>query len=184
MKLVIGVTGASGAVLAKRLLEELKKRKVETHLIISDGAGMILKHELGGEKLEKLATRSYGSMDFYASISSGSFKTDGMVIIPASMKTVGAIANGVAHNLLVRAAGVCLKQERKVILVPREAPLSLIDLENLVKCKAAGCIIIPPILAFYPKPKTVGDCIDFVIGKVLDSLNIENNLYKHWEGVR
>ncbi len=182
MRLIIGVSGASGAVLAKRLLEELKKRKVETHLVISDGADMIIKHELGRDELTKLATRSYGSMDFYAAISSGSFKTDGIIVVPCSMKTVGAIANGIAHNLLVRAAEVCLKQERKVILVPREAPLSLIDLENLVKCKAAGCTVIPPVLAFYPKPKTVDDMIDFVIGKILDSLGIDNKLYKHWEG--
>lgn len=185
MKIIIGVSGASGAVLAKRLLEELKGRKIETHLVISDSAKMIIKHELGADelaKLEKLATKSYGSMDFYAAISSGSFKTDGMVVIPCSMKTVGAIANGVAHNLLVRAAEVCLKQERKVVLVPREAPLSLIDLENLVRCKRAGCSIIPPVLAFYPKPESVDDCVDFVVGKVLDSLNLENTLYKHWEG--
>ncbi len=184
MKIVVGVSGASGAVLAKRLLEALKKKKIETHVVVSDGGEMIIKHELGpaGMKdISKLATKVYGPMDFYAAISSGSFKTDGMVVIPASMKTVGAIAHGISHNLLVRAVEVCLKQERKVVLVPREAPFSLIDLENLVTCKKAGCVIIPPVLAFYPRPKTVDDMVDFVVGKVLDSLNIDNDLYKRWE---
>ncbi len=182
MDVIVGVSGASGAILAKRLLVELGKAGVTTHLVISDGADMIIEHELAGEDLTQYADHSYGSMDFYAKISSGSFKTDGMVVVPCSMKTVGAIANGISHNLLVRAAEVCLKQERKIILVPREAPLSLIDLENLTKAKKAGCSVIPPVLAFYPKPKTVDDTINFVVGKILDSLGIDNKLYNHWEG--
>jgi len=182
MRLIVGVSGASGAVLAKRLLEVLKKKKVETHLVISDSGEMIIKHELGNIDLRKLATYSYGPEDLYAPISSGSFKTDGMVVVPCSMKTLGEIANGIGNTLLVRAAEVCLKQERKLILVPREAPLSLIDLRNLVSAKEAGCTILPPVLAFYPKPKSVDDMVDFVVGKILDSLNIGNDLYKHWKG--
>lgn len=182
MKLIVGVSGASGAILAKRLLEVLKEKGIETHLVVSDGGEMIIKHELGVEDLRKLATRSYDPKDFYAPISSGSFKTDGMVVVPCSMKTLGEIANGIGDTLLVRAAEVCLKQERKLVLVPREAPLSLIDLRNLVAAKEAGCTIIPPVLAFYPKPKSVDETVDFVIGKILDSLGIDNDLYKHWKG--
>ncbi len=182
MKLVVGVSGASGAVLAKRLLEVLREKGVETHLIVSRGAEQIMKHELPGEELEKLAGHVHDPEDFSAKVSSGSFKTDGMVVIPCSMKTVGAIANGIAHNLIVRAAEVSLKQERKLVLVPREAPLSLVHLRNLVSCKEAGCAIIPPVLAFYPKPESVRDMADFVVGKVLDSLGIDNDLYRRWEG--
>jgi 4-hydroxy-3-polyprenylbenzoate decarboxylase len=182
MKLVVGVSGASGIVLAKRFLEVLKENGVETHLVVSEGAKLIAKNELDGEDISKLADYVYNNKDFEAAISSGSFKTDGMVVIPCSMKTLGAIANGVAHNLIVRAADVTLKQERKLVLVPREAPLNLIHLRNLVRCKEAGCTIIPPVLAFYPKPKTVDDMIDFVVGKILDSFGIENKLYKHWSG--
>lgn len=181
MRLIVGVSGASGAVLAKRFLEELKRLKVETHLVVSGSGAELIRHELG-EDLSKLATYSYKPDDFFAKVSSGSFRTDGMVVVPCSMKTLGEIANGIGDTLLVRAAEVCLKQERKLILVPRETPLSLVDLRNLVAAKEAGCTIIPPVLAFYPKPKTVGDMVNFVVGKILDSLNIENKLYKHWEG--
>ncbi len=182
MKVIVGVSGASGVILAKRLLEVLKQKGVETHLVVSDGARQILSHEMPGGDLGKLADKTYDPGDFSAAISSGSFKTDGMVVIPCSMKTLGAVANGIAHNLIVRAADVCLKQERKLVLVPREAPLSLIHLRNLVSCKEAGCTVIPPVLAFYPKPESVGDMVDFVVGKVLDSLGIENDLYERWKG--
>jgi 4-hydroxy-3-polyprenylbenzoate decarboxylase len=182
MKLIVGVTGASGVILAKRLLEELKKRDVETYLVVSRGAELLLRDELGDEDLSKLADYSYSPDDFYAPIASGSFKTDGMVIIPSSMKTLGELASGVTDNLLTRAADVCLKQERKLILVPREAPLNLIHLRNLTALKEAGATIIPPMLAFYPRPQSVGDMVNFAVGKVLDSLDIENKLYDHWEG--
>jgi len=182
MKIIVGVSGASGIVLARRLLEVLKEKKIETHLIVSNAAKEIAEHELGGEDLGGLADHAYGEKDFSARISSGSFKTEGMVILPCSMKTLGAVANGIAHNLIVRAADVTLKQDRKLVLVPREAPLNLIHLKNMVACKEAGCIIIPPVLAFYPKPKSVQDMVDFVVGKVLDSLGIDNNLYDRWKG--
>jgi 4-hydroxy-3-polyprenylbenzoate decarboxylase len=182
MKIVVGVSGASGVVLAKRLLEELSKRDIEIHLVISEGAKLLIDDELGGEDLSKLADHIYDPKDFYAPIASGSFKTDGMVIVPCSMKTLAEVATGVSDNLLTRAADVCLKQERKLILVPREAPLSLIHLRNLVTAKEAGATIIPPLLAFYPKPKNVEDMVDFVVGKILDSLNIDNNIYTHWDG--
>jgi 4-hydroxy-3-polyprenylbenzoate decarboxylase len=180
MKVVVGVSGASGIILAKRLLEVLKEKKVETHVVVSKAAQEISGYELNGEDLRKLADYSYDEKDFAAKISSGSFETDGMVVIPCSMKTLGAIAHGIAHNLIVRAADVTLKQDRKLILVPREAPMNLIHLRNMATAKEAGATIIPPLLAFYPKPKTIDDMVDFVVGKVLDSLNIDNTLYKRW----
>jgi 4-hydroxy-3-polyprenylbenzoate decarboxylase len=182
MKVIVGVSGASGVILAKRLLEELKKREIETHLVISKGAELLIKDELGDEDITGLADYVHDPNDFYAPIASGSFKTDAMVIIPCSMKTLGELAIGVSDNLLTRAADVCLKQERKLILVPREAPMNLIHLRNLVTIKEAGSTIIPPLLAFYPKPQSIDDMINFVVGKVLDSLNLDNKLYKHWEG--
>jgi 4-hydroxy-3-polyprenylbenzoate decarboxylase len=182
MKIIVGVTGASGAVLAKRLLEVLKEKKIETHLIVTDEAKLIIKHELGGEDLSKLASYSYKPRDFYAPFSSGSSDFDAMVVVPCSMRTLGAIANGVSDDLICRAADVFLKQERKLVLVPRETPLNLIHLRNLVAVKEAGAVVMPPVLAFYPKPKTVDDMVDFVVGKILDSLNIENDLYRRWKG--
>ncbi len=180
MKIIVGVSGASGIVLARRLLQILKEKNIDRHLIVSGAAREIAKHELGGLDLGRLASRSYDEKDFSAAISSGSFKMDGMVIIPCSMRTLGGIANGIAHNLIVRAAEVMLKQDKKLVLVPREAPLDLIHLRNMVACREAGCVIIPPVLAFYPKPESVTDMVDFVVGKVLDSLGIENSLYKRW----
>jgi len=185
MRLIVGVTGASGVVLARRLLEVLKEKGVETHLIVSSGAEDIIKYEapdLGSAGLASLASVVHSNDDLAASISSGSFKTDGMVVIPASMKTVSQLAHGIADNLIARAADVCLKEERKLIVVPREAPFNLIHLRNLTTLKEAGATIIPPLLAFYPKPQSVEDMVDFVVGKVLDSLNLEHNLYRTWEG--
>ncbi|MBN2518177.1 MAG: UbiX family flavin prenyltransferase [Candidatus Altiarchaeota archaeon] len=182
MKIIVGVTGASGVILAKRLLEVLKQRRIETHLVITEEAELIIKHELGKDDPSRLATYTHPPQDFYATISSGSFKVDGMVVVPCSMKTVGAIANGISHNLLVRAADVCLKQDRKLVLVPRETPLSLVHLRNLVAVKEAGAIILPPIMAFYPKPKDINDMVDFVVGKILDSLGIDNDMYRRWGG--
>jgi len=182
MRLIVGVTGASGIVLARRLLEVLKEKGVETHLIVSSGARDIIQYESPDIDLASLASVIHSNDNLAASISSGSFETDGMVIIPASMKTVGQVAHGIADNLIVRAADVCLKEERKLIVVPREAPLNLIHLRNLTTLKEAGVTIIPPVLAFYPKPQSIDDMVDFVVGKVLDSLNIEHNLYRKWSG--
>jgi 4-hydroxy-3-polyprenylbenzoate decarboxylase len=168
-KIVVGISGASGSILALRLLEELKKLKVETHV----GKTM--------SDLKKLATETHNVSDLFAPVASGSFKTDGMVIIPCSMKTLAGVASGYADNLMLRAADVCLKEKRRLVLVTREMPLSSIHTENMTRVSRAGGIILPPVLSFYSKPKDINDLVNHVVGKVLDSLGLENKLYKRWK---
>jgi len=178
MRLIIGVTGASGTILARRLLEVLKEKSIETHLIVSDAAKKVA--ELENVSLENLATKEHSITDFTAPIASGSFKTDAMIIVPCSMKTLGGLASGYSDNLILRAADVCMKEGRKLVLVPRETPLSYIHLKNMLTLKQAGVVILPPMLSFYNDPKTIEDMTDFIIGKVLDSIDVENELYKRW----
>lgn len=182
-RIVVGITGASGAILGIKLLEFLKKTDFETHLIITDIAKRIIEHETDHKvkDVEKLADCVYDNNDLFAPIASGSFKFSGMVIIPCSMKTLGGIASGYSDNLLLRVADVCLKERRKIILVTREMPLSQIHIENMEKVSRAGGIILPPVLSFYSKPKDINDMVNHVIGKVLDILDIENDVYKRWK---
>lgn len=182
-RIIIGVSGASGTVLAARLLEFLKKKGTETHLIVTETAGKILKHETGKsvQDLDKLATKSYSNSDMFASVASGSFKTDGMVIIPCSMKTLSGVANGFSENLLLRTADVCLKERRKLILAVRETPLSQVHIENMGKASRAGAVIMPPVVSYYQKPRTLQDMENQIVGKILDSLGIENDLFKRWK---
>jgi 4-hydroxy-3-polyprenylbenzoate decarboxylase len=181
-KIIVGISGASGSILGIRLLQELKG-KAETHLIITETAQKILEHETGFalSQVEKLATKSYKNSDFFASIASGSFKTDGMVIIPCSMKTLAGIASGFSDNLLLRCADVCLKERRKLVLVTRETPLSYIHIKNMKTASKAGAVILPPVLSFYSKPKTTDDMVNHIVGKALDMLDFENTLYKRWK---
>ena len=132
------------------------------------------------EDVKKLATKTYENTDFFAPFASGSFKTGGMVIIPCSMKTLAGIASGYSDNLLLRSADVCLKERRKLVLVTRETPLSYIHIKNMKKVTKTGAIVVPPVLSFYSKPKSVDDMINFVLGKVLDVLGVENELYERW----
>jgi len=182
MKLIIGITGASGVIYGKRLLEELHNNQVETHLVISQAAKEIIKHELeiSEKNLEKLANQVHEIDDWSSPIVSGSFKTDGMVIVPCSMKTLAGIASGFAENVILRAADVALKERRNLIIVPRETPLNIIHLRNMLDLAKQGVIIIPAMPAYYHKPKNINDVIDFVVGRVLDQLGIENSLYKRW----
>jgi len=182
MRLVIAITGASGVVYGKRLLEVLRTKKVETHLIISQAGERIIEYELGVAKteIEKLADYSYGEDDLSAPIASGSFSTDGMVIIPCSTKTLAGIAHGYSENLILRAAEVALKERRKLILVPREAPFNATHLRNMLDLAVQGVIIIPAAPAFYHKPQNIDDLIDFIVGKVLDLLGISHKLVKKW----
>ena len=186
MLLVIGITGASGAVYGVRLLEILKQTNdVETHLIISKAGENIIQCETNYEinQVKKLAKFCYDIDDLKAPISSASFLTDGMVVAPCSMKTTSAIANSYADNLLVRAADVTLKEKRALILVTRETPLHQGHLRNMLRLAEMGAIILPPMPSFYHMPKNVDDIVDHTIAKVLDLLAIRHTLSRRWSGV-
>jgi flavin prenyltransferase len=184
LRLVVAITGASGVVYGIRMLEVLQKLKVETHLIMSEWGAKNIKIETGKtvDYVRSLATRCYEDDNMAAPLSSGSFKTDGMAIVPCSMKTLASIANAFDDSLVSRAAGVCIKEQRKLVLVPRETPLSKIHLDNMSKLADAGAVILPAMPGFYHRPKTMDDLIDHVVGKVLDQFNIDHGLFKRWGG--
>jgi 4-hydroxy-3-polyprenylbenzoate decarboxylase len=187
-KIVVGITGGSGVIYGVRLLEVLQQKEkdgIETHLIISPAAAITIKAETdySSRYVEKLATKVYRFGNIAAPMASGSFRFDSMIIVPTSMHTLGAIASGVADNLIVRAAEVALKEKHRLILVPRETPLTLIHLQNMVRAAEAGAIILPAMPAFYEKPKSIDDIVDHLVGKILDLLEIENALFKRWEGL-
>lgn len=186
LRLVVAITGASGIVYGKRLLEELKNRKIETHLIVSKAAEEVIEHELGLNKkdLEKLANHVYDVDELTAPLMSGSFKTDGMVIIPCSMKTLAGITHGFADNLILRAADVALKEKRPLIVVPRETPLNTVHLRNMLTAAELGVFVVPAMPAFYHKPEKIDDLIDFVVGRVLDCFDIEHKLFKRYSGMK
>ena len=186
MRLVVAITGASGIVYGKRLLEELKNRKIETHLIVSKAAEKVIEHELGLNKkdLEKLANHVYDVDELTAPLMSGSFKTDGMVIIPCSMKTLAGIAHGFADNLILRAADVALKEKRRLVVVPRETPLNIVHLRNMLAVAELGVFVVPAMPAFYHKPEKINDLVDFVVGRVLDCFDIEHKLFKRYSGMK
>jgi len=189
MRIIVGITGASGAILAKRFLNILKNLKTETDLIITDEGKAVIRDEIGNDALkgfENLATKIFNVHDFSAEIASGSIcygknKRDAMVIIPCSMNTAAKLAGGISDNLILRTCDVMLKENKKVIVVPRECPFNYNHLENLSKLKKMNVVIIPPVLTFYHKPKTIEDMIDFTMGKILDNLDIEHNLIKRWK---
>jgi 4-hydroxy-3-polyprenylbenzoate decarboxylase len=182
LRLIVAVTGASGVIYGKRLLEVLREKKVETHLIVSKAAEKVVEHELKLAKkdLEKLATFTYNTDDLNAPFMSGSFKTDGMIIVPCTMKTLAGIACGYADNLILRAADVTIKEHRKLIIVPRETPLSVIHLRNMLTVAELGVSVVPAMPAYYHKPMRIDDLVDFVVGKVLDCLGVEHTLYRRW----
>jgi 4-hydroxy-3-polyprenylbenzoate decarboxylase len=184
LRLVVAITGASGVVYGIRMLEVLNKLKVETHLIMSEWGAKNVKIETGktAEYVRSLATKYYEDGDMAAPMSSGSFRTDGMAVVPCSMKTLASIANAFDDSLVSRAAGVCLKEQRRLVLVPRETPLSKIHLDNMSKLADAGAVILPAMPGFYHRPKTMDDLIDHVVGKVLDQFNIDHGLFKRWGG--
>jgi flavin prenyltransferase len=185
MVLVIGITGASGVIYGIRLLEVLSSKKdIETHLIISEAAEMTIKHETSWKVAEvrKLASYSYQNEELGARLSSGSFKRDGMIISPCTIKSMSALANSYTYNLMIRAGDVTLKERKKLLLMVRETPLHLGHLRNMVQLTEMGAIIMPPVPAFYHKPAAVQDLIDHTVGKMLDIFDIQHDLFKRWEG--
>lgn len=182
MKLIVGMSGASGVIYGVRFLEALNRKNIETHLVFTPLVEKILEQETDFKKqrLIELATFHYKIDDLAASISSGSFLTQGMVIIPCSMKTLAGIACGYSDNLLLRAADVTLKEKRTLIVVPRETPLRKVHLENMLRLANEGATILPAMPGFYYKPKTLDDVINHIVGKVLDILKIDHNLYQRW----
>lgn len=184
LRLVVAITGASGVIYGIRALEVLKQLQVETHLIMSEwGAKNVeIETDKTADYVKSLATKCYEDDNMAAPMSSGSFKTDGMAVVPCSMKTLASIANAFDDSLVSRAAGVCIKEQRKLVLVPRETPLSKIHLDNMSKLADAGGIILPAMPGFYHNPKTMDEMIDHVVGKVLDQFNIDHGLFKRWGG--
>lgn len=182
MELIIGISGASGIGYGIRLLEILSETDIRTHLVMTKAAEEIILTETDRtpEDVKKMANFVYDDKDFFAPIASGSHRTAGMIIAPCSMKTLGQIAGGISDNLLVRAADVCLKEERKLILMVRETPLSLIHLENMVAAKKAGATILPASPGFYSRPTSVDDLYSIMAGRALDLAGIDNHVYKRW----
>ena len=183
-RLIIGMTGSTGAIFGIRMLEALKHTDVETHLIISKWAQRTIEHETRHtlEQVRAMATVVHSQGDMGASISSGSFLTEGMVVIPCSVRTLGGIANGYGEHLVHRAADVILKERRKLVLVVRETPLSEVHLENMLKLARMGVVMLPPMPAFYNHPKTVEDVIDHIVMRVLDQFGIAAPHAKRWDG--
>jgi len=183
MRIVLSVTGASGVLYGVRLAEELEKSGSELVIVLSDAGRRVLGEEVpdGVARLEK-AGRVVSEHEIGADVSSGSARFDAAVICPCSMKTLSAIANGYAYNLICRNADVAIKERRKLILVVRETPLSLIHLENMLKLSRLGVVILPASPGFYHRPRTLDELVNHVVGKVLDQLGIESNLYARWTG--
>lgn len=195
---VFAITGTTGPILGIRLLEELV-REAEIHLTISKQSFPIISSETGLDwdgksegDIQKKIRKFYSSRrmyyysegNLYSPVASGSFKTDGMFVVPCSMKSLSAIANGFADNLIHRAADVTIKEGRKLVLSPRETPYNAIHLENMLKLARIGVAIVPPVIGFYHEPKNVDDMLDFIVGKILDSTGIEHSLFKRWSAKR
>jgi 4-hydroxy-3-polyprenylbenzoate decarboxylase len=189
-KIILGLTGASGSIYFLRLVEELSRQEVELHLIASQLGEKVLQYETGITLNEQV--KLWNSNDakvilednsnLFSAVASGSSRFDAMAIVPCSMSTLAKLAHGITETLLTRAADVMIKERRRLVLVPRETPLSTVHLKNMTELSQLGATILPAMPGFYGKPETMDDLINFVIGKTLDGLNIENNYYQRWEG--
>ena len=184
MRLIVGLTGATGAIYGVRVLERLREAGVETHLVISRWGARTLLHETpySREQVEALAKVVYAPGDMGAAISSGSFRTDGMIVAPCSAKTLAAIAHGFGENLIHRAADVVLKERRTLLLAVREAPLSDIHLENMLKLSRMGVVVLPPLPAFYNHPRTIDDLVDHTVSRMLDAFGLDVSGAARWAG--
>jgi 4-hydroxy-3-polyprenylbenzoate decarboxylase len=184
-RVIVAITGATGTIFGVRLLETLRGTDIETHLVMSKWAVRTLVHETSYtiEQVQQLATRVYPLADQGAAISSGSFLTMGMVVVPCSMRTLSAIAHGLGDNLIHRAADVILKERRRLVLAIREAPLSEIHLENMLKLSRMGVGICPPMPAFYTRPQTIDDIVNYTVARLLDQLDIHLEIHNRWIGM-
>ncbi|MHA7600255.1 UbiX family flavin prenyltransferase [Alicycliphilus sp. T452] len=185
-RIVVGISGASGAVYGARLLQALQGMEgVESHLVVSHAGWLNLRHELDMERaeVEALADHVHDLADVGASIASGSFAAHGMVVAPCSMRTLAAIAHGLADNLLTRAADVVLKERRRLVLLTRESPLHLVHLRNMATVTELGAICCPPMPAFYQRPTTIGEIVDHSVARALDLLGLDNDLAPRWQGL-
>jgi 4-hydroxy-3-polyprenylbenzoate decarboxylase len=186
-RIILGITGASGSIYAAGLIKELSERGVETHVICTERGAEVFQYEMGlGLKdfTGRLESKPviHSNSDLFAGPASGSFGAEAMVIVPCSMASLGGIASGSLQSLLGRAADVCLKEKRKLIAVPRETPLSKIHLENMLRLSSAGAVIMPAMPAFYNRPETVEDMVNFILSRILDQLDIPNDLTERWTG--
>ena len=185
MRLIIGMSGASGVIYGIRLLEVLSRvEQVETHLVLSDSAklNIAIETDRSAKEVQALADEVYSNKDIAARLASGSFKTDGMIVAPCAVKTLSAIANSYADSLLVRAADVVLKERRRLVLVPRETPLHTGHCELLLKASQMGAILAPPMPAHYINPQTVDDLVDHHVGRILDLFDLDPGLVQRWQG--
>ena len=184
MKIIVGITGASGGIYGFRLIEVLKEAGCEIHAVVSEPGWQVLKYEcdINRQDISAKVDFLYDINNISASIASGSFKTDAMVVVPCSMRTLGGIANGIADNLLGRAADVILKEGRKLILVPRETPFNAIHLGNMLKLAQMGVRIVPACPGFYHRPANLQEVIDMMVGKICDTIGIDHDLYPRWQG--
>ncbi len=185
-RLVVGISGASGAILGIRLLEALKETEIESHLVISKPAQLTIAQETEYDvkAVQELADAHYPIGDVGAAISSGSFKTMGMVVLPCSVSSLAEIATGISSNLLTRAADVTLKERRKLVLAVRETPLHTVHLRHMVTLSEMGAIMAPPVTAFYNHPNTLDDVVDHTVGRILDLFDIETAMVKRWQGMQ
>jgi 4-hydroxy-3-polyprenylbenzoate decarboxylase len=186
-RLIVGITGASGALYGVRLLAQLQRTEgVETHLMISDAAALNLHHELDLKRkdIEALADHVHSVRDIGACVASGSFHSDGMVIAPCSMKTLASVAHGMCDNLITRAADVMLKERRRLVLMVRETPFNLAHLRNMTAVTEMGGIIFPPLPALYQRPQSITDMVDHTVGRVLDMLGVAQDLAPEWAGLK
>jgi 4-hydroxy-3-polyprenylbenzoate decarboxylase len=187
MRLIIGMSGASGVIYGIRLLEVLKQDpEIETHLVMSDSAKMniAIETDWSAKAVQALADHVHSNKDIAATIASGSFKSDGMIVAPCSIKTLSAIANSYADSLIVRAADVILKERRRLVLVPRETPLHTGHCELLFKASQIGAVIAPPMPAHYIRPQTIDDLVDHHVGRLLDLFELDPGLVKRWQGLK
>src|SRR3954471_6073348 len=186
-RLIVGITGASGAIYGLRLLQEIKNLDGwESHLVLTDAGALNAWHELAMKRkeLESLAAAAYHPKDIGAAIASGSFLTEGMIIAPCSMKTLAAVAHAHADDLVSRAADVVLKERRRLVLVPRETPLNLAHLRNMVAVTEMGAIIMPPMPAFYARPKSIEDLVMHSVARILDLFGIHSPTLARWQGMK